>query len=69
MLYVIDVPVMAYDATGYGPGFVRDVLMEEGKKVVDEACTRARASAAIRNASDPERFVYGPFRRGASVYR
>jgi nucleotide-binding universal stress UspA family protein len=31
-LYVIDVPVMAYDATGYDPGCVRDALMEEGKK-------------------------------------
>lgn len=36
-LYVVDVPVMVYDAPGYDPGIVRDALMEEGKKVVGEA--------------------------------
>jgi nucleotide-binding universal stress UspA family protein len=36
-LYVADVPLMAYDATGYDPGLVRDRLMDEGKRVIGEA--------------------------------
>jgi len=39
-LYVVDVPVMIYDAPGYDPSVVRDAFLEEGKQVLDEALAR-----------------------------
>ncbi|MGA7780164.1 MAG: universal stress protein [Paraburkholderia sp.] len=39
-LYVVDVPVVAYDAPGFDPGIIRDAFMEDGKKLADDALSR-----------------------------
>lgn len=41
-LFVVDVPIMAYDVPGYDPTCVRDALLEEAKQVTDDAVTRMR---------------------------
>jgi nucleotide-binding universal stress UspA family protein len=39
-LYVIDVPVMAYDVPGFDPSIVRDAYVEEGRLLCSDAQTR-----------------------------
>ncbi|ASV97058.1 universal stress protein [Paraburkholderia aromaticivorans] len=39
-LYVIDNPVMAYDASGYDPTVLRNACMQEGQQVLADALAR-----------------------------
>ncbi|AUT72580.1 universal stress protein [Paraburkholderia hospita] len=39
-LYVIDVPVIAYDVPGFDPSIIRDAFGEEGKRITSDAKTR-----------------------------
>ncbi|ALP66240.1 MULTISPECIES: universal stress protein [Paraburkholderia] len=39
-LYVIDVPVIAYDAPGFDPSIIRDAFEEEGKRISSDARAR-----------------------------
>ncbi|WP_321924691.1 universal stress protein [Paraburkholderia guartelaensis] len=39
-VYVIDLPVIAYDVPGYDPSIVRDAYVEEGRVICEEAGTR-----------------------------
>ncbi|MEM5383955.1 universal stress protein [Paraburkholderia phymatum] len=39
-LYVIDVPVIAYDVPGFDPSIVRDALVEEGQRITTDAQSR-----------------------------
>jgi nucleotide-binding universal stress UspA family protein len=51
-LYVIDVPVMAYDVPGFDPSIVRDAYVDEGRIVCAEAqarMTRAGLKGAPRS--------------------
>ncbi|WP_406867062.1 universal stress protein [Paraburkholderia fungorum] len=41
-LFVVDVPVMVYDAPSYDPGIVRDAFLEEAKHVTDAALARMK---------------------------
>lgn len=41
-LYVVDVPIMAYDAPGYDPSIVRDAFLEESKHLADDALARMK---------------------------
>ena len=41
-LFVVDVPVMAYDVPAYDPTYVRNALIEEATQVTDDAMTRMR---------------------------
>ncbi|WP_144158135.1 universal stress protein [Paraburkholderia sp. BCC1885] len=41
-LYVVDVPLMVYDAPGYDPSVVRDAFLEEGKHLADVALARMK---------------------------
>jgi nucleotide-binding universal stress UspA family protein len=36
-LYVVDVPLMSYDAPGYDPSYVRDALSDDGRRVLADA--------------------------------
>lgn len=36
-LFVVDVPLMSYDAPGYDPSYVRTALLEEGAHVIEDA--------------------------------
>jgi nucleotide-binding universal stress UspA family protein len=39
-LYVIDVPVIAYDVPGFDPSIVRDAFVEEGQRITSDAQNR-----------------------------
>ncbi|MBP0593410.1 universal stress protein [Paraburkholderia sp. LEh10] len=39
-LYVIDVPMIAYDVPGFDPSIIRDALEEEGKRIASDASAR-----------------------------
>lgn len=39
-LYVIDVPMIAYDAPGFDPSIIRDAFEEEGKRITTDASAR-----------------------------
>ncbi|ACD19931.1 universal stress protein [Paraburkholderia phytofirmans] len=41
-LFVVDVPIMAYDVPSYDPSYVRDALLEEGKHVTEDAAACMR---------------------------
>ncbi|SDG43801.1 universal stress protein [Paraburkholderia phenazinium] len=41
-LYVVDVPLMVYDAPGYDPGVVRDAFLKESKHLADDALARMK---------------------------
>ncbi len=41
-LYVVDVPLMVYDAPGYDPSIVRDAFLKEGKHLADDALARMK---------------------------
>jgi nucleotide-binding universal stress UspA family protein len=41
-LYVVDVPMMVYDAPGYDPSIVRDAFLEEARHVADDALARMK---------------------------
>ena len=41
-LYVIDNPLMAYDASGYDPTIFREACMQEGQRVLADALARMR---------------------------
>ncbi|WP_233858138.1 universal stress protein [Paraburkholderia sp. HD33-4] len=42
-LYVIDVPVIAYDAPGFDPCVIQDAFIEEGKRIAADAQSRMTA--------------------------
>ena len=62
-LCVVDVPIMAYDATGYDPGLVRYVLMEESKQWSKRRSARgsSRSTAMEFTVAGGERVT--PFRK------
>jgi nucleotide-binding universal stress UspA family protein len=39
-VYVIDIPLIAFDAPGFDPSIVRDACQKEGDRVIDEARNR-----------------------------
>jgi nucleotide-binding universal stress UspA family protein len=39
-LYVVDNPAMSYDVPGYDPSVLRNAMLEEGKRVTDEALAK-----------------------------
>jgi nucleotide-binding universal stress UspA family protein len=41
-LFVVDVPLIAYDVPAYDPSYVRDALLDEGKHVTEDAVARMR---------------------------
>lgn len=41
-LYVIDNPLIAFDAPGYDPSILRDACVEEGKRLMADALARMR---------------------------
>jgi nucleotide-binding universal stress UspA family protein len=41
-LYVVDNPLMAYDASGYDPTNLRDAFVEEGKRLLADALARMK---------------------------
>ncbi|SDI34441.1 universal stress protein [Paraburkholderia phenazinium] len=41
-LYVVDVPIMAYDSPGYDSSIVRDALLEESRHLADYALERMK---------------------------
>jgi nucleotide-binding universal stress UspA family protein len=41
-LYVVDNPLMAYDASGYDPEILRDASVEEGKRLLADALARMK---------------------------
>ncbi|WP_144113317.1 universal stress protein [Paraburkholderia sp. BCC1886] len=41
-LYVIDNPLLAYDAAGYDPTVLRDACLEEGRRLMAEAVARMK---------------------------
>ncbi|SDD15355.1 universal stress protein [Paraburkholderia lycopersici] len=49
-LYVIDLPVMAYDVPGYDPSIVRDAYIEEGRVIRADAEARM-AQQGVKGAS------------------
>jgi nucleotide-binding universal stress UspA family protein len=49
-LFVVDVPLMAYDVPAYDPSYVRDALLEEGKQVTEDAVARMRRAGVAGSA-------------------
>jgi len=43
-LFVVDVPLLIYDVPGYDPSYVRNALVEEGKRVLADATALMAAS-------------------------
>ena len=41
-LYIVDAPLMAYEASGYDPSILRDAMLTEGTRVTNEALGRMR---------------------------
>lgn len=41
-LFVVDVPLMSYDAPGYDPSYLRTALLEEGAHVINDAVARMK---------------------------
>ncbi|MFL9899518.1 universal stress protein [Paraburkholderia fungorum] len=41
-LYVVDNPLMAYDASGYDPTILRDACIEEGQRLMADALARMK---------------------------
>ncbi|MFM0393358.1 universal stress protein [Paraburkholderia phytofirmans] len=41
-LYVVDNPLMAYDASGYDPTVLRDACIEEGQRLMADALARMK---------------------------
>jgi nucleotide-binding universal stress UspA family protein len=41
-LYVVDNPLMAYDASGYDPTILRDAFVEEGQRLLADALARMK---------------------------
>jgi nucleotide-binding universal stress UspA family protein len=39
-LYIVDAPLMAYEAPGYDPSILRDAMLTEGTRVTNEALDR-----------------------------
>ncbi|OUL92788.1 universal stress protein [Paraburkholderia hospita] len=44
-LYVVDNPLMAYDAAGYDPSILREACLEEGRLLAAEALTAMKRDA------------------------
>lgn len=44
-LFVVDVPVIAYDVPSYDPSYIRDALLEEGTHVIDDAANCIQRAA------------------------
>jgi nucleotide-binding universal stress UspA family protein len=41
-LYIVDNPLMAYDASGYDPTILRDAFVEEGQRLLADALARMK---------------------------
>jgi nucleotide-binding universal stress UspA family protein len=46
-LYVIDLPLIAFDAPGYDPSIVRSALAEEGRRVTADATERIARAGVV----------------------
>jgi nucleotide-binding universal stress UspA family protein len=58
-LYVIDVPVIAYDAPGFDPCVIQDAFIEEGKRIVADAQSRMAARGVKGTARSVEAAITG----------
>jgi nucleotide-binding universal stress UspA family protein len=46
-LFVVDVPVIAYDVPSCDPSYIRDALLEEGTHVIDDAVLRMHKAGVV----------------------
>ncbi|MFT4069387.1 universal stress protein [Paraburkholderia sp.] len=58
-LYVIDVPVIAYDAPGFDPCVIQDAFAEEGKRITADAQSRMDARGVKGTARTVEAAISG----------
>ncbi|MBB5467596.1 nucleotide-binding universal stress UspA family protein [Paraburkholderia sp. CI2] len=58
-LYVIDVPVIAYDAPGFDPCVIHDAFIEEGKRIAADAQSRMTARGIKGTARTVEAAITG----------
>ncbi|ADG19997.1 UspA domain protein [Paraburkholderia atlantica] len=58
-LYVIDVPVIAYDAPGFDPSTIEDAFIEEGKRIAADAQARMTARGVKGTARTVEAATAG----------
>ena len=58
-VYIIDAPLMAYDAPGYDPSILRDALTKEGTRVTDEALAKMHLQKTRGVARIAEVDLYG----------
>ncbi|GAB7524585.1 universal stress protein [Paraburkholderia sp. 2C] len=70
-LYVIEVPLIAFDTPGFDPSIVREAFCEEGQRVIDAACSRMAklgvdGSARVVEAAAPGEDVAYRIQRAAT---
>ncbi|MEM5436618.1 universal stress protein [Paraburkholderia diazotrophica] len=53
-LYVIDVPVIAYDVPGFDPSIVRDAFVDEGQRIASDAQSRMNQNGVTGTARTVE---------------
>ncbi|MBB5444960.1 MULTISPECIES: universal stress protein [unclassified Paraburkholderia] len=58
-LYVIDVPVIAYDAPGFDPCVIQDAFIDEGKRIAADAQSRMTARGIKGTARSVEAAITG----------
>ena len=58
-VYIIDAPLMAYDAPGYDPSILRDALIKEGTRVTNEALAKMHLQKTRGVARIAEVDLYG----------
>ena len=58
-VYIIDAPLMAYDAPGYDPSILRNVLIKEGTRVTNEALAKMHLQKTRGVARIAEVDLYG----------
>jgi len=58
-VYIIDAPLMAYDAPGYDPSILRDALTKEGTRVTNEALAKMHLQKTRGVARIAEVDLYG----------
>ncbi|WP_213765333.1 universal stress protein [Caballeronia sp. dw_19] len=58
-VYIIDAPLMAYDAPGYDPSLLRNALIKEGTRVTNEALAKMHLQKTRGVARIAEVDLYG----------
>ena len=58
-VYIIDAPLMAYDAPGYDPSILRNVFIKEGTRVTNEALAKMHLQKTRGVARIAEVDLYG----------